>query len=117
MAHIPFSSDLSSCMIVPHIAQDNLWDTTILICNPNSETINITLKYVDKAGIEQGTQNYTILASGSGEYLLSTVFNNKIPLAGSIEIISSNGIAAFILQSDRKSGGTYYAGVNADSCD
>jgi len=117
MADIPFSSDLSSCMIVPHVAQDSSWDTTILICNPNSETINVTLKYVDKAGIEQGTQNYTILANGSGEYLLSTVFNNKIPLAGSVEIISSNGIAAFALYSDRKNGGTYYAGINADSCD
>jgi len=117
MADIPFLSDLSSCMIVPHIAQDSTWDTTILICNPNNETINITLKYVDKAGIEQGTKNHTIPAYGSGEYLLSTVFNDKIPLAGSIEISSSNGIAAFALYSDRKNGGTYYAGINAESCD
>jgi len=117
MADIPFSSDLSTCMIVPHVAQDSSWDTTILICNPNNETIDVTLKYVDKVGVEQGTQNYTILASGSGEYLLSAVFSDKIPLAGSIEISSSKGIAAFALYSDRKNGGTYYAGINAESCD
>ncbi len=61
MADIPFISELSTCLIIPHIAQDVSWDTTILICNPNDETTSIDLKYVDKAGVEQGIQNYTIL--------------------------------------------------------
>ncbi len=117
MADIPFVSELTSCLIVPHIAQDSSWDTTILICNPNNETISFIIKYVEKAGIEQGTQNYTVPAYGSGEFLLSMVFSDKIPLAGSVEINSSNGIAAFALYSDRKNGGTYYAGINAESCE
>ncbi len=117
MADIPFSSELSSCLIIPHIAQDVSWDTTILICNPNNETASMAIKYVDKAGVEQGTKNYTILANGSGEYLLSTVFSDKIPLEGSIEISSSHGITAFALYTDKKNGGTYYAGINAESCE
>ncbi len=117
MADIPFSSELSSCLVVPHIAQNSAWDTTILICNPNNETASIAIKYVDKAGVEQGTENYTIPASGSGEYLLSTVFSDKVPLEGSVEINSSSGIAAFALYTDKKSGGTYYAGINAESCE
>lgn len=117
MADIPFISELSSCLTVPHIAQDDTWDTTILICNPNSETVSVGLKYVDKAGVEQGIQNYNILAHGSGEYLLSTVFSAKVPLSGRVEINSSTGIAVFALYSDRKNGGTYYAGINAESCE
>ena len=117
MADIPFTSELSSCLVVPHISQDVSWDTTILICNPNNEAVSVGLKYVDKAGAEQGIQNYTIPAHGCGEYLLSTVFSDKIPMAGSVEINSSNGIAAFALYTDKKSGGTYYAGINAESCE
>ncbi len=117
MADIPFSSELSSCLIIPHIAQDGSWDTTILICNPNNKTASIAIKYVDRAGIEQGTKNYIIPANGSGKYLLSTVFSDRIPLEGSIEISSSHGITAFALYTDKKNGGTYYAGINAESCE
>ena len=117
MGDIPFISELSACLAVPHIAQNDTWDTTILICNPNDEAVSITLKYVDRAGVVQGTKNYTIPALGSGEYPLSTVFSDKIPLAGRVEINSSNGIAAFALYSNQKSGGTYYAGINAVSCE
>ena len=117
MADIPIVSALSSCLIVPHIAQDSFWDTTILICNPNNEDVFVVMKYVDKSGVGQGIQDYTILAQGSGEYILSTAFNDKLPLAGSVEINSSGGIAAFALYSDRKNGGTYYAGINAENCE
>ena len=117
MADIPFANELSKCLVIPHIAQDGLWDTTILICNPNDEAASIALKYVDQLGVEQGSKNYTIPAYGSGEYPLSTNFSDKIPLAGRIEINSSTGIATFALYSNRKSGGTYYAGINAGSCE
>ena len=117
IADIPFISELSSCLVIPHIAQDNTWDTTILICNPNNETVSVALKYIDKAGVVQGTQNYSIPAHGGGEYLLSTVFSDKIPLAGRLKINSSIAIAAFALYNNQKSGGSYYAGINAGSCE
>ena len=117
MADIPFVSELSTCLAVPHVAQDDTWDTVILTCNPNNVAVSITLKYVDKAGVVQGTQNYSIPAFGSGEYPLSTNFSNNIPMAGRVEISSSAGIATFALYSNRKSGGTYYSGINAGSCE
>ena len=117
MLDIPFVAELSSCLVIPHIAQDDTWDTTILICNPNNEVASVVLKYFDQIGIEQGAQNHTIPALGSGKYLLSTLFGDKLPLAGRVEIDSSNGIAAFALFSNQKTGGTYYAGTNADSCE
>ena len=117
MADLPFISELSSCLIFPHVAQDDTWDTTISICNPNNESVSIALKYVAKDGVEQVTQTYSISAFGSGEYPLSTVFSSNIPLAGRVVINSSNGIAAFALYSDKKNGGTYYAGINAEICE
>ena len=117
MTDIPFISKLSSCLLIPHIAQNETWDTTIFICNPNNETVSITLKYINQAGIEQKIQNYTIHAHGSETYLLSMVFSNEIPMAGKLEINSSNGIAAFALYSDLKNGGTHFAGINAENCE
>jgi len=115
MADIPFISELSSYLIIPHIAQDDVWDTTILLCNPNKENILITLKYIDNDGVEQASQDFSLDKNGSAEYLLGAVFSEQIPLDGRIEIVSSNGVAAFALYTDKKSGGSYYAGINADS--
>ncbi len=117
MADIPFVSDLSLCLVVPHIAQDNIWDTTILVCNPHAEAASVVLQYVNKAGVVLGSKNYTIPKYGSGEYLLSTLFSANIPLAGRVEVNSSQGLAGFALYTDKKKGGTYYAGINAESCD
>ncbi len=117
MADIPFMSELSSSLIIPHIAQNDVWDTTILLCNPNNENVSITLKYIDNDGVEQASQDFSLDKSGSGEYPLSTVFSEQIPLEGRIEIVSSTGVVAFALYTDKKSGGNYYAGINADSCE
>ncbi len=114
MADIPFAADLSTSMVIPHIAQDDTWDTNILICNPNDQAVSVNLQYVDIVGVTRGSQSYTIPAFGSGEYALSVIFSAEIPLAGSVEISSPTGLAAFAIYSNRKSGGSYYAGINAD---
>jgi PKD repeat protein len=117
MADIPFAGKLSTCLVVPHIAQDNTWDTTIFICNPNDSQASITLKYFDTNGVEQKTVNHTISPQGSGKYPLSSDFSDKVPLGGRIEISSNVGVAGFALYTDVKGGGRYYAGINADSCE
>jgi hypothetical protein len=103
--------------VVPHIAQDNTWDTTIFICNPNDSQASITLKYFDTNGVEQKKVKHTISPHGSGEYPLSSDFSDKFPLGGRIEISSNVGVAGFALYTDVKGGGRYYAGINADSCE
>jgi len=114
IADVPFISELTSCLMIPYIAQDSVWDTTVLICNPNNYTAFISIRFFDKAGVEQGSQDYTIPAQGSEEYPLSTVFKDALPLTGMIVINSSTCIAAFALYTDQKGGGTYYAGINAE---
>ena len=117
MANIPFIAKLSTSLMVPHIAQDDQWDTTIMICNPNNTDASVTLKYIDNAGVVQGEKAYSVTSFGSGEYVLSESFPNEIPMAGRIEINSSVGLAGFALYSDLKSGGSNFAGINADICD
>jgi len=116
MVDIPFISQLSSCLVIPHVAQDSIWDTTILICNPAEQTSFITLKNVDKAGVIQDSQEYTIPAHGSEEYPLAKVFTDSQALVGRVEIYSSTGVAAFALYSDQATGGSNRAGINAAIC-
>ncbi len=115
MADIPFVSELSTALIIPHIAQNDYWDTIIYICNPNDETASVVFQYIDRAGTLLATKEETLPAKTSGEFPLATLFAQAVPLSGRVEINSSLGIAAFALYNDRKEGGTYYAGINAEN--
>ena len=92
------------------------WNNTTHL-NPSSVNISVAITYIDKVGVEQGIRSYAILAFGSGEYLLSVVFNKENPLSGRIEINSLSGIATFALYKNQKSGSNYCTGINADSCE
>jgi PKD repeat protein len=116
MADIPFIPELSRCLVIPHIAQDDKWDTTILVCNPQNKKTSVVLNYINQQGILRGSKTLKIVPNGSAEYLLADIFVNQIPLAGRIEIKASNGIAAFALYTNKKSGGSYFAGINAEEC-
>ncbi len=115
MADIPFVSDLADCLVIPHIAQDNNWDTSVLICNPQSVPVVVTLTYVDRNGESKGEQSFSLAIHGSSEYDLSELSN--VAMSGKVYIEASGKIAAFALYSELKSGGTYYAGINAMSCE
>lgn len=114
MADIPVSSELFTNLIIPHIAQNEIWDTKIMICNPNSEEANISIKFIDQEGRERGTQVVTILGNGSRVYPLSSTFVELTSMSGRIEISSSLGITAFALYSNLKSNGGCFAGINAE---
>ena len=116
MANIPFISKLSTSLMIPHIAQDDHWDTTIMLCNPNNIDASVNLKYVDNLGVAHGEKAYSVASFGSGEYILSESFPEKMPMIGRLEINSSVGLAGFAIYSDLKSGGSNFAGINADIC-
>ena len=115
MADIPFVSDLADCLVIPHIAQDNNWGTSVLICNPQAVPVVVTLTYVDRNGESKGEQSFSLAIHGSSEYDLSELSN--VAMSGKVYIEASGKIAAFALYSELKSGGTYYAGINAMSCE
>ena len=117
MADIPFTEELSTSLVIPHVAQDNLWDTTILVCNPNAGATNLIISNfydaVTGTGINLRQCSRTIPASGSAKYLLSEIFPGQEPLNGMVLLSAEQGIAAFALYQNSKSGGEYCAGINA----
>ena len=113
MVDIPFIEELSSPLVIPHIAQDEIWDTSILICNPHNKANKITLQLIGQNGNSQGEEVVMLAALGSGEYQLSSLFGQGVQKLGKVKIDASFGIAAFALYKNIKSGGSYCAGITA----
>jgi len=111
MADIPFVSKLEKNLVVPHVAQDVNWDTTIMLCNPKDNACNINVINVNDNGGMVAQKSIALTAKGCGSYSLGNLFT--APLGGKIYLQASSDIAAFALYSDTKSGGSYYAGINA----
>lgn len=112
MANIPFVDGLERNLVIPHIAQDNAWDTTIMLCNPSDESVSVKVINVNDQGGMVTQKSLTLVANGSGSYLLSDLFDG-IVLAGKIYLQATSKISAFALYSDMKNGGNYFAGINA----
>lgn len=112
MADISLIDSVSTNLVVPHVAQDSQWDTTIMICNPNnvSNLVNVTLYKAD--GSIQNNKYTSIAANGSTMLSLSTLANKSVS-QGSVRINASYGVAAFALYNDIKNGGYSYAGISA----
>jgi|GEM_PF-5898527 len=115
MADITLIPELSTTLIVPHVAQSKNWDTTIYICNPNGSRTTVTLDYVDQSGDVLYTKDYSIPANGSGVYELLDLLDGDEAPNGSVKITATNGVAAFALfyDTEKRADGSCYAGVNA----
>ena len=113
MADIPFLRELSTSLVIPHIAQDTTWDTSALICNPQNNSVTVNLRYVDINGVAQGEKLYTLPAHGSNTFELDTAFPEYPTITGKLYIEASEEIAAFALYSNIKNSGTYYSGISA----
>jgi len=50
MADITLNPRLAGELIVPHVAQNDQWDTTLMVCNPHAETNTLDLVFVDGSG-------------------------------------------------------------------
>ena len=114
MADITLIPELSTTLIVPHVAQDDNWDTTMYISNPNNAMTTVTLTYVDQTGDAWYTMDYNIPANGSGIYELSDLLGADQAHNGSVQITANRGVAAFALFYDTEArGGSCYAGISA----
>jgi len=115
MADIPFVENLSRKLVVPHVAQDAVWDTALLLCNPAVQAASVRIVNITQFGEVGCSVNRTIAAQGSARYELSSIFSGHSEIGGKIEIISSTGLTGFALYSNKKSGGSYFAGINAEA--
>lgn len=117
MADIPFVSELSENLMIPHVAQDDDWDTSVMICNPNDTQTTLKLTYFSKKGQSLVyTPPQPLVAHGSASYNLADIFASHLPLKGGklkLSVVQGGGIAAFALYKDTKKGRSHYAGISA----
>ena len=98
---------------IPHVAQNETWDSTVFIANPNDSATSATLVFYDENGEEKYSRTYNIRAMGSLILRVEDLVGNESFANGSIEITANQGVAAFGLYDDLKSGGNDIAGISA----
>jgi len=113
MFDITFIPEIARTLHVPHVAQDATWDTAVYVCNPNASETVFYLTFVLSDGTVIPSMQYTLPANGSGVYPLSELVGGVDRTSGSVEIAASQGVAAFALYQNLKSGIKSYAGISA----
>ncbi len=113
MMDIMLISELSNILHVPHVAQNNRWDTTLFVCNPKDSAIAVTFNYVDQAGKKLYSVQRNASANGSVKIDLRTILGGATVGAGSVEVTGTGPVAGFALYTDIKSGNLNYAGIAA----
>ena len=114
MADIPIAVAASKILHVPHVAADYItWDTTLYLSNPNAASQSVTINVIGSNGARISTTSRTLNAFGSGEYALSDLISNRTLTGGKVKLLSSNGIVAFALYDNIKTGARAFAGINA----
>ncbi len=113
MADITLIPEPATKLIVPHVGQNNVWDTTIYICNPSGKTNDVKLAFVASDGSALPAKTFTLPANGSKAYAVADLTGGNPCQKGSVEITSERGVAAFALYDNLKSGGMSYAGISA----
>ncbi len=117
MADMSVITDLHKSLLIPHVAQDNYWDTRIMICNPAARTAGVTLRFINKNGAVTVAKQYQVAANGSSDIKLDDLVDPNNAESGSVEITSTEGVAAFALYENLKAGGYYFAGISAIEMD
>lgn len=114
-ADIPLIHTPSTSLHIPHAPQDTTYDTTIFVCNPNNSINTVTITFVNTQGTEVTFQNYILPPNGSGSYALETILGEGNSYsAGKVEITALQGVAAFSLFTNTKSGNKKgFGGISA----
>lgn len=106
--------NLSTLLKIPHVAQnDNMWDTTIRVCNPHEQGITLTISLHDKNGTLAAAADFQLPARGSNVYTISGTFEGSVTI--DTKQSGTGGVVAFALYTnlDKVSGGYAAAGINA----
>lgn len=114
MFNVNLIRELSELLHLPHIAQDDTWDTTIMVCNPNDESVDVTLTAIRDDGTFFTPVQRTLSGRCSAKYALTEFIQGEALSRGSMNIEAGGGIAATALFSNLKTGtGNSYAGISA----
>lgn len=113
MADITLIPNLSTRLIVPHVAQNDQWDTTVMVCNPHDHMNSVRLTYFDGSGNQILETQHAVPRMGSRAVELAEELSGRIPFRGSVEISGDLGVSAFALYRNLKWGGGSFAGISA----
>jgi hypothetical protein len=113
MADIAFSPKTYTHLHVPHVSSDNSWDTHLFIANPNDIEETVYIDVIASDGTRTASFNNSIVAKGSIDFGLSSLLQGKTLVGGKIKIVASEGIVAFALYTNIKTGARSFAGISA----
>ena len=113
LADVPFTDEAVKTLLVPHVAQNANWDTTLYIANTENVIGTLTLVYKSKEGIASAPQTVVISPNGSQEISVSTVAGSTDVRGGYVTITSTRDIVAFAIYTNIKTGNYSYAGIAA----
>ena len=113
LADVPFTGSLSVSLLIPHVAQNENWDTVLFLANPGSIAASVSLVYTDKSGEASPAYLVDIPAMGSTEVSVQTIGGSNAIRGGYVSISSNTGLTAFALYDNLKSVNYSYAGINA----
>ncbi len=113
LGDVPFVQMLSNSLLIPHVAQNATWDTDVYAANPNTVTTTISYVYTSKTGIASTPYVTTIPANGSQQISVTDITHDIDVQGGCVTISSAQGLAAFALYNNLKTGSYSYAGIKA----
>lgn len=113
LGDVPFANSLSTKILIPHVAQNDTWDTTILLANPNNSRAAVILTYTAKSGLPSTPYLITVPSNGSSEVSVGTITGSNSIKGGYVTITSDQGLTSFALYNNLKTSNYSYAGINA----
>lgn len=69
---VTLNQTLSPLLCIPHVAQNETWDTTLMICNPHDIAVTFQVKLYGTQGNIVSTRSLELPARGSGVYPVDT---------------------------------------------
>ncbi len=112
MADIPISGKTHRRLHVPHVSYDSDWDTTIFVANPNDAPQTVQIDVVASDGKPLASDTAQISARGCGQYSLSALLARQQLVGGKVKLYGPDGIVAFALYTNLKTGARSFAGIS-----
>ena len=103
MFDIDLQPHLHPKFIFPHLAADDFWDATAMLCNPNRETARLTFTYRDDNGQALPPASLDLKPWASLAVDLEELFSRPLT-GGSMLLESSQPLAAFLLYDGTETG-------------
>ncbi len=112
MADIPLVREKQRNLHVPHVSCDDAWDTTFFVANPNGNAQTVSMDVVDPNGTPVVSEKAEIAPNGCVQFSLSSLLGQNNLVGGKAKIFGPDGVTAFALYTNIKTGARSFAGIS-----